>query len=338
MVRPNSRTARHRNPSTSAPARESRLPVGSSAKTIRGRLARARATATRCCWPPDSSAGRWRSRSARPVASITASSQARSGLFPARSSGRVMFSRALSVASRLKDWKTKPIRSRRSVVSCLSPSEPSSTPSTHTRPEVSRSSPARQCMRVDLPEPEGPMIAVNFPAGMPTVTSSRARTAVSPEPYVFTAASHHAAFPWSPCASASGEPAPLRASRFVMTGVSFAGLRSGDRVLPGPLRGRRTPEGFAEYCPRSKAGSQKTVTYYSAGPAGAGQPRLIREDDQLSPVAGAELDHRPAHVGLGGQRADHETLGDLLIGEALRDQRHHFALPLGQALQPPKYG
>ena len=46
------------------PARESRLPVGSSAKMISGRLARARATATRCCWPPDSSLGRWSSRSA----------------------------------------------------------------------------------------------------------------------------------------------------------------------------------------------------------------------------------------------------------------------------------
>ena len=42
---------------TSAPECESRLPVGSSAKTMRGRLARARATATRCCWPPESLVG-----------------------------------------------------------------------------------------------------------------------------------------------------------------------------------------------------------------------------------------------------------------------------------------
>ena len=41
----------------SAPLRESRLPVGSSAKTTCGRPARARATATRCCWPPESSDG-----------------------------------------------------------------------------------------------------------------------------------------------------------------------------------------------------------------------------------------------------------------------------------------
>ena len=36
---------------------ESRLPVGSSAKMIAGRVSSARATATRCCWPPESSDG-----------------------------------------------------------------------------------------------------------------------------------------------------------------------------------------------------------------------------------------------------------------------------------------
>jgi hypothetical protein len=37
-------------------------------------------------------------------------------------------------------------------------------------------------MRVDLPEPDGPMIAVNRPAGMSRLARSRARTAVSPLP------------------------------------------------------------------------------------------------------------------------------------------------------------
>ena len=41
--------------------------MGSSAKMIAGLLARARATATRCCWPPDSSDGRCVSRSPRPT-------------------------------------------------------------------------------------------------------------------------------------------------------------------------------------------------------------------------------------------------------------------------------
>ena len=72
--------------------RESRLPVGSSANTICGWLARARATATRCCWPPESSLGRCFRRDWRPTVSITWSTQARSGLRPASADGSVMFS------------------------------------------------------------------------------------------------------------------------------------------------------------------------------------------------------------------------------------------------------
>ena len=36
------------------------MPVGSSAKTTLGLVTSARAIATRCCWPPESSEGRWR--------------------------------------------------------------------------------------------------------------------------------------------------------------------------------------------------------------------------------------------------------------------------------------
>ena len=97
--------------------------MGSSPKMISGRLARARATATRCCWPPESSLGRWREAVAeadgrrRPW-----SSHALSGLRPARAIGRVMFSRAVSVGTRLNAWKMKPILSRRSSVSRVSSS------------------------------------------------------------------------------------------------------------------------------------------------------------------------------------------------------------------------
>ena len=53
----------------SADERESRLPVGSSANTTSGRETSARAHATRCCWPPDSSLGRCVSRSPTPSCS-----------------------------------------------------------------------------------------------------------------------------------------------------------------------------------------------------------------------------------------------------------------------------
>ena len=51
---------------------------------------------------------------------MTESSQAGRASRPAMSIGRVMFSSAVSVGTRLKAWKTKPIRSRRSAVIFLS--------------------------------------------------------------------------------------------------------------------------------------------------------------------------------------------------------------------------
>ena len=58
--------------------------------------------------------------------SITVSSQAWSSRRPARSAGSVMFSSAVSVGMRLNDWNTKPMRSRRRIVSSFSdiPDEP----------------------------------------------------------------------------------------------------------------------------------------------------------------------------------------------------------------------
>ena len=66
IVRP-SACSSSRRPSTSAVDCESRLPVGSSARIIAGSVTSARAIATRCCWPPESSPGRWSARSPRPT-------------------------------------------------------------------------------------------------------------------------------------------------------------------------------------------------------------------------------------------------------------------------------
>src|SRR6185312_4287820 len=155
------------------PAR-SRLPVGSSANTTLGWFISARAIAARCCWPPDSSAGRWLRRSPRWLAPITSSNHALSGCLPAIASGSSMFSCASSVGSRLKNWKTKPIFSRRRSVKSSSPSFVMSTPSKSTLPSVGWSSPARQCMSVDLPEPDGPITPVRWPRWISTSTSRSA--------------------------------------------------------------------------------------------------------------------------------------------------------------------
>ena len=139
--------------------------MGSSANSTVGSATRARATATRCCWPPDISAGRCERRSSSPTRSITASTQERSILRPAIDSGSVTFSSAVSVGTRLNAWNTKPMCLRRSSVSCLSPIVVMSWPPISTVPSVGRSRPASRCIRVDLPEPLGPMIAVNWPVG-----------------------------------------------------------------------------------------------------------------------------------------------------------------------------
>jgi hypothetical protein len=75
---------------------------------------------------------------------------------PAMSTGRVMFSRAVSVGTRLYAWKTNPSRSRHSLVSPLSFRPLISTPSMTTRPEVGESSAAMQCISVDFPSPKDP--------------------------------------------------------------------------------------------------------------------------------------------------------------------------------------
>ena len=180
MVCPCSREHCCRYSSSATPVRESSAPVGSSAKITCGRVIRARAIATRCCWPPESWLGRWVRRSVRPRDSTTSASTARSGLRPASSSGNRMFCSAVRVGSRLKDWNTNPIWSRRILVTARSGSLERSCCPTHTDPLVARSSPAMQCIRVDLPDPDGPMMAVKDPASMVMVTSLTATTGRGP--------------------------------------------------------------------------------------------------------------------------------------------------------------
>lgn len=54
-----------------------RLPVGSSARVTLGSLTSARAIATRCCSPPDSSPGRWAHRSVSPTSARAAAARLR---------------------------------------------------------------------------------------------------------------------------------------------------------------------------------------------------------------------------------------------------------------------
>ena len=107
----------------------------------------------------------------------------RGGRRPASRTGNATLSRAVSEAMRLKDWKTNPIRSRRRRVNGLLLECAEVDPATITLPSVGRSRPAAQCSRVDLPDPDGPMIAVNVPAAKPRLTALSAVTAWWRMPY-----------------------------------------------------------------------------------------------------------------------------------------------------------
>ncbi len=93
-----------------------------------------------------------------------------------------MFSSAVSIGSRLKNWKTKPMWRRRSLVRSESFRFVISVPETETLPDVGLSRPARMCISVDLPEPEGPITAVSLPLSTSSEIPRSASTAVSPSP------------------------------------------------------------------------------------------------------------------------------------------------------------
>lgn len=83
----------------------SRFAVGSSAKTSFGLVTRARATATRCFWPPEIWDGRLCAWSAIPTASSTSSTlffRLAAGHFCTMSRGYSMFSNTESTGIRLK--------------------------------------------------------------------------------------------------------------------------------------------------------------------------------------------------------------------------------------------
>ena len=169
---------------TSRELRESRLPVGSSAKMTAGReAARGRWRRAAAARPRARSAGGPPGRRGRGCARGGRSTGApRSTCRPASSNGSSTFSLTDSVGTRLKAWKTKPTWLRRKRVRALSSSRDKVAPPSTTSPLVTSSRPAATFIRVDLPDPDGPMMAVKSPRRMSTVTSSRATTAPCPTP------------------------------------------------------------------------------------------------------------------------------------------------------------
>ena len=138
---------------TFSPVRMSSAPVGSSANSTSGGAASARATATRCCWPPDSWDGRWRRRWSSPTRAATPRTSDRRSRRPSRRIGRPMFWATVSDGIRLKAWNTKPICLRRRMVRRRSLSPSARCPREQAAPDVGRSRPAATWRNVHLPGP-----------------------------------------------------------------------------------------------------------------------------------------------------------------------------------------
>ena len=166
--------------STSLIISGSRAEVGSSKSMSLGSMAKARAMAARCCWPPDSSAGTRSALSAMPTRSSSFMAWSRaSALDTLRTfiGPMVTFWRTVLWAKRLNDWNTMPT-SARSRASAL-PSSGRATPSIEILPDVTGSRRLMHRIRVDLPEPDGPTTISTSPR--PTSRSMSWSTCRSPK-------------------------------------------------------------------------------------------------------------------------------------------------------------
>ncbi|MNL38935.1 hypothetical protein D3C87_1611830 [compost metagenome] len=153
--------------STSLTSSGSRAEVISSHSNTFGDIARARAIATRCCWPPDSRSGKASNFSPRPTRSsiCRANSAALAfGTFCTTCGASMTFSPTVRCGNRLNCWNTMPTFCRRLRRSARAASRYS--PSTSITPSLIDSRPLRVRSKVDLPEPLRPMIATTWPSSM----------------------------------------------------------------------------------------------------------------------------------------------------------------------------
>jgi hypothetical protein len=166
---------RARTPLTSS---GSRAEVASSKNMTSGFMARARAIATRCCWPPERVAGRTSALCLSPTRSswLRASWRACSlGSFRSLRRANATFSPTLLCGNRLNCWKTMPILRRSSSGFSFRTDLPSRRMSPASG-SISRFITRR---RVDFPEPDGPITDAVVPAG--TLRSMPRRTLLCPK-------------------------------------------------------------------------------------------------------------------------------------------------------------
>ena len=165
----------------------SRLPVGSSASSTSGSVTSARAMATRCCCPPESSAGVWSAHGSRPTRSsersaasrrcflrLAAIEQRQLDIFQRGGAGQQV--EALEHEAEIAPAQQRTLVARRD-------------PAPRCResgrcPLVGTSRQPRMFMVVDLPEPDGPMTATKSPRSIVRSTPFSAWNAAAPWPKV----------------------------------------------------------------------------------------------------------------------------------------------------------
>ena len=181
--------------------------TGSSAMTISGSWYRARATATRCCSPPESRSTRSWSRSAIPTCASTAATRSASARETSAASARASdmrpsrpattFCMTLACGTRWSCWCTVPMRAR-TRRRARGESAATSRPSTSTEPDEGASEVLRSRRSVDFPAPLGPTTATRSPGRIASEIGSSA----SMRPYRFAA----------PRSASAGAGAPVPAS------------------------------------------------------------------------------------------------------------------------------
>src|SRR5256886_1997513 len=159
----------------------SRLESGSSRSSRRGSMTSARASARRCCWPPESLVA---SRSAISSRATTLSTRdTRSwiscleNLFLETRSGKAAFSNTVMCGQMAYDWNTMPSPRRFGGTKPPRCEEYTISPPTEISPCRGLSRPAMERKVVVLPQPLGPRSVNSLPCGTSKATSCAARTA-----------------------------------------------------------------------------------------------------------------------------------------------------------------
>src|SRR6267143_2971 len=159
----------------------SRLESGSSRSSRRGSMTSARASARRCCWPPESLVA---SRSAISSRATTLSTRdTRSwiscleNLFLETRSGKAAFSNTVMCGQMAYDWNTMPRPRRFGGTNTPRCEEYTISPPTEISPCRGLSRPAMERNVVVLPQPLGPRRVNSLPCGTSKATSCTARIA-----------------------------------------------------------------------------------------------------------------------------------------------------------------